>query len=94
MQNGQTEPQALPEGYPKAYVCTPRGEVCSKHKAIKTEEIRFSRISYLLYYDFFNITKGPCYPISLPCVVCAFCYSPFVFMVTYETKDFRICKKT
>ncbi len=29
LQNGQTEPQDSPVGYPKAYIGTPRGEVCS-----------------------------------------------------------------
>ena len=36
MQIGQTEPK----GYPKMYIGTSRGEVCSKHKAIIKKEIR------------------------------------------------------
>ena len=35
--NGQTEPQ----GYPKAYRYTPRGEVCSQQKDKKEREIVF-----------------------------------------------------
>ena len=31
---------SLAFGYPKAYVGTSSGEVCSKHKTIKKEEIR------------------------------------------------------
>ena len=29
LQNEETEPKPLVSGYPKAYVCTSRGEVCS-----------------------------------------------------------------
>ena len=69
----QTEPQGLPEGVRG----TPKGEVCSKHKATKTEEIRASRISSLtICFLFFCKTKELCYYKSLPCAVCTFCYSP------------------
>ncbi len=44
MQIGQTEPK----GYPKLYIGTARGEVCSKHKEIKKEEIRLIRISFVI----------------------------------------------
>ncbi len=40
-QIGQTEPK----GYPKAYIGTPRGEVCSKHKAIIKKKFVQARIS-------------------------------------------------
>ncbi len=76
MQIGQTEPK----GYPTAYKGTPRGEVCSKHKAIRKEGIRETRIPSIILVKYYKTPHPPqavLLPLKgkaffLPCMVCAF----------------------
>ena len=65
VQIGQTEPK----GYPKSYISTMRGEVCSKHKAIKKEEIRDSQISSVIIILFYSLTQQKYFIILFLCLV-------------------------
>ena len=87
MQNGQTEPKwrfIAILGCPKAYEGTPRGEVCSYHKTKIQCKIRditnFTTTFHLLFAYCFIIKL--CINKNLFCEVCAFCYSPFFYLIS------------
>ena len=75
MQIGQTEPEGV---CPKAYKGTPRGEVCSKHKAYKNRNSPFDEFPhYFCFVLVFNLAFQKALFSLLPCVVCAFFYTLF-----------------
>ena len=78
-QIGQTEPQATPGDYPKAY--NVRREVKfvqnTRHFIIEIRHLTNFYLNGLVYFDFAVSIKRLCYEFLLHCVVCVFFYTYF-----------------